>query len=257
MPRLSDKRIIVTGAASGIGRATAICVACYGARVAAFDIDDRGREAVRTIASAGGVARFWRVDVSDETSVSRSVDDACQWLGGLDVLLHIAGVIQGVMVDIADVSETVWDRVVEVNLKGSFLMAKHAAKRMKSAGHGVIVLPASQGGVTGGAASIPYAPSKGGVHGLMLVLAEKLATQGIRVNEVCPGKVDTGMIAIGREEVYQNTGRRPEPAPADGSGSPFLNEGNLSRPEGVAEIYAFLASDEADDIQGSIFTRQY
>ena len=254
MPSLENKRIIVTGAANGIGRATALCVGGYGARVAAFDLDDRGQDAVQMITDAGGVARFWQVNVADEESVSRGVVDACQWLGGLDVLLHVAGMIQGVMVDISDISETMWDHVIDVNLKGSFLMAKHTANAMKSAGRGVIVLTASGAGVTGGGASIPYAPSKGGVHGLMLVLEQHLGKQGIRVNEVCPGKVDTQIIAIGREEVFRNTGRRPGPTPADGSGSPFLYEGNLSQPEGVAEIYAFLASDEADYIRGTVST---
>ncbi len=254
MPNLEDKRVIVTGAANGIGRATALCVAGYGARVAAFDLDDSGRDAVQAITDSGGDAKFWQVNVADEESVSQSVTEACAWLGGLDVLLHVAGVIQGVMVDISDVSETMWDHVIDVNLKGSFFMAKHTAEAMKSAGRGVIVLTASEGGVTGGSASIPYAPSKGGVHGLTLVLQQHLGKRGIRVNEICPGKVDTQIIAIGREEIFRNTGWRPDPATEDGSGSPFLYEGNLSHPEGVAEIYAFLASDEADYLRGTVFT---
>jgi 3-oxoacyl-[acyl-carrier protein] reductase len=126
---------------------------------------------------------------------------------------------------------------------------------MKRAGRGVIVLTASGAGVTGGSASIPYAPSKGGVHGLTMVLAMHLARYGIRVNEVCPGKIDTPLVAKGREEVFRHTGRRPAPPAPDGGGSPFLFEGNLGAPEGVAEVYAFLASDQADYVRGAIFTR--
>lgn len=195
------------------------------------------------------------MDVTDEAAVVRAIDESAQWLGGLDVLLHVAGVIHGVMADIDDLTTDIWTKVIDVNLTGSFLVAREAARIMKRAGRGAIVLTASGAGVTGGSASIPYAPSKGGVHGLTMVLAMHLAKYGIRVNDVCPGKVDTPMVAAGREQVLRHTGRRPAPPLPDGSGSPFLYEGGLSSPDGVAEVYAFLASDMADYVRGSIFTR--
>ncbi len=255
MTDLVGKRIIVTGTASGIGRAVALRVAAGGAHVGAFDRDSAaGAATVAAIAAAGGTGRHYTVDVTQEAAVEAATDAAAAWLGGLDAVLHIAGIISGTMQDIEDLTEAVFDQVQDVNLKGSFLIAKHAARIMKRQGRGVIVLTASGAGVTGGSASIAYAPSKGGVHGLAMALAQHLAKYGIRVNDVCPGKVDTAMIAAGRDEVFRNTGRRPAPAQLDGSGSPFLYEGNLSDPAGVAEVYAFLASDRAALVRGSMFT---
>jgi len=253
MVQLRDKRIIVTGAASGIGRAVAFKVAGYGATLAAFDQNRAAGEAV--VAEIGSAARFWPVDIADRTAVETAVREAADWMGGLDVLLHIAGIIQGTMADIEDVTAEIWDRVIDVNLTGSFVVARECARIMKRSGRGAIVLTASGAGVTGGSASIAYAPSKGGVHGLAMVLEMHLGKHGIRVNDVCPGKVDTAMIAAGRAEVFRNTGQRPVPPPPGGNGSPFLYEGNLSPPEAVAEVYAFLASDQADYVRGSIFTR--
>lgn len=253
MTELTGKRILVTGAASGIGRAVAVKVATYGAQVAALDRDlDSGHA---TVAAIGPKARFWHADITSEAAVTTAVNEAAAWMGGLDVLLHVAGIIEGTMAEIDDITEAVWDRVIDVNLTGSFIVARESAKLMKRAGKGVIVLTASGAGVTGGSASIAYAPSKGGVHGLAMSLAMHLSKYGIRVNDVCPGKVDTAMIKAGREEVFRNTGKRPAPASASGDGSPFLFEGNLSAPDGVAEVYAFLASDQADYVRGSVFTR--
>jgi len=252
---LDGKRIIVTGSASGIGRAVALRVAAGGARVAAFDRDAAaGAATAAAITEAGGTARHFTVDVADEAAVAAATDTAAAWLGGLDAVLHIAGIIRATMEEIEDLTEATFDHVQDVNLKGSFLVAKHAARIMKPQRHGVIVLTASGAGVLGGSASIAYAPSKGGVHGLAMVLAQHLGKHGIRVNDVCPGKVDTAMIAAGRDEVFRNTGRRPAPPQPDGSGSPFLYEGNLSDPAGVAEVYAFLASDRAALVRGSLFT---
>lgn len=253
---LKGKRIIVTGGASGIGRAVALAVARYGATVAVFDRDARGGEVVtEQMRSGGAEARFWSVDISDDRAVDSAVETSTAWMGGLDVLLHVAGIIQGTMADIDDLTSDIWNRVIDVNLSGSFFVARAAARVMKKAGHGVIVLTSSGAGVTGGSASIAYAPSKGGVHGLTMALAMHLGKYGIRVNDVCPGKVDTAMVTAGREEVRRYTGRSPAPPQPDGGGSPFLYEGNLSSPDGVAEIYAFLASDAADYVRGSIFTR--
>ena len=253
MVDLSGKRILVTGVASGIGRAVAKKVGAYGATVAAFDRDATGGKAA--IAALGDRARFRALDITDEAAVTEAVGEAASWMGRFDVLLHIAGVIEGTMAEIDDITDAVWHRVIGVNLTGSFVVARECAKLMRRAGGGVIVLTASGAGVTGGSASIAYAPSKGGVHGLAMSLAMHLAKYNIRVNDVCPGKVDTAMIAAGREQVFRNTGKRPQPASESVDGSPFLFEGNLSPPEGIAEVYAFLSSDQAEFVRGSIFTR--
>lgn len=245
---LTGKRIIVTGAATGIGRATALAVASRGARVAAFDLnDDAGAAVVASIAQAGGSARYWHVDVSVEPDVDAGVSEAVDWLGGgPDVLLHLAGVLQGAWVDIADFPESTWDRVLDINLKGSFLMAKHVAARMQQIGSGVIVLTASGAGVTGGSSSYAYGSSKGGVHGLAMVLRGQLAHRGVRVNDVCPGNVVSPLKLEVIEEMYRKTGDQAA-YEADLAG--------LVQPEGIASIIAWLASDEAADVTGTIFTR--
>ncbi len=245
---LTGKRIIVTGAATGIGRATALTVASRGARVAAFDVNDSaGSDIVDAIVSAGGSARYWHVDVSIEAEVETAVAEATDWLGGgPDVLLHLAGVLQGAWVDIAEFPETTWDRVLDINLKGSFLVSKHVAARMQQNGTGVIVLTASGAGVTGGSSSYAYGSSKGGVHGLAMVLRGHLADRGVRVNDVCPGNVVSPLKMEVIDEMYRKTGDRAA-YEADIAG--------LVQPEGIANIIAFLASDEAAYVTGTIFTR--
>ncbi len=245
---LTGKRIIVTGAATGIGRATALTVAARGARVAAFDVnDDAGSDVVGAIVAAGGSARYWHVDVSVEAEVEAAVAGAVDWLGGgPDVLLHLAGVLQGAWVDIAEFPEATWDRVVDINLKGSFLVAKHVAARMQRDGSGVIVLTASGAGVTGGSSSYAYGSSKGGVHGLAMVLRGHLAEKGVRVNDVCPGNVVSPLKLEVIEEMYRKTGDRA---------AYEADLADLVQPEGIASIIAWLASDEAADVTGTIFTR--
>ena len=163
MSRLRGKRILVTGAATGIGRATAIRVASEGARVAMFDINDAGAtETLATIEGEGGKARYWHVNIADETAVIAAVDEAAQWMGGgLDVLLHIAGVLHGAGVELTDLDDGIWDPVIDVNVKGSYLMSKHLARYMKAQESGVIVLTASGSGVLEGSSSIAYGHQQG------------------------------------------------------------------------------------------------
>jgi len=245
---LEGKRIIVTGAATGIGRATARAVAARGARVAAFDVNDTDAAAVVDAINQGaGSARYWHVDVSVEDEVQAAVASATDWLGGgPDVLLHLAGILHGAWVDIADLPELTWDRVLDINLKGSFLVSKHVAARMQRNGAGVIVLTSSGAGVTGGSSSYAYGSSKGGVHGLAMVLRGHLADKGVRVNDVCPGNVESPLKMEVIEEMYRQTGDRAA-YEADIAG--------LVAPEGIANVMAWLASDEAAYVTGTIFTR--
>jgi NAD(P)-dependent dehydrogenase (short-subunit alcohol dehydrogenase family) len=238
----------VTGAATGIGRATALQVAAMGAAVAAFDVNDAdGGSVVDAIVQGGGKARYWHVDVSVEAVVQAAVADATSWLGGgPDVLLHLAGILKGARVDIADFAESTWDTVLDVNLKGSFLMSKHVGALMQRNGTGVIVLTASGAGVTGPSSSYAYGASKGGVHGLAMVLRGFLEPHGVRVNDVCPGNVTTPLKLDAIDEIYRRTGDRQS------------YEADLLRlvaPEGIARIMAWLASDDAADVIGTIFTR--
>ena len=245
--RLANRRIIVTGAATGIGRATARLAAAEGAAVAAMDINDTdGAATVAGINDAGGRARYWHTDVRNRDQVAAGVAAAVEWLGGgVDVLLHIAGVLQGAAVDLTEFSDAVWDEVLDVNLKGSYLMSKQVAGPMITAGSGVIVLCSSGAGVSGGSSSFAYGSSKAATHGLSMVLAQRLAAHGIRVHDVCPGSVDTPLKVAQLREVYRHSGDREEYEQA-------LRR--LLPPEEIAPIFAFLASDEARHVRGSIFT---
>lgn len=245
---LTGKRILVTGAASGIGRATVLKVAALGARVAAFDVNDaEAGRVVAEVTGAGGDCRSWHVDVVNEDAVRAAVDEASAWFGGPpDVLLHLAGILKGARVDLAEFPEATWDDVIDVNMKGSFLVSKHVAPRMQQAGAGVIVLTASGAGVTGGSSSYAYGSSKGGVHGLAMVLRANLAPHGVRVYDVCPGQVVTPMKVSVIEETLRLTG---DVAAYE------AEMASLVRPEGIANVMAWLASDDAADVTGTIFTR--
>ena len=173
--------------------------------------------------------------------------EASAWLGGgPDVLLHLAGILKGARVDIVDFPVATWDDVIDVNLRGSFLVSKHVAGRMKQAGSGVIVLTASWAGVIGGSSSYAYGSSKGGVHGLAMVLRDRLADHGVRVHDVAPGQVLSPLKVSVVEEIYRETGDRAA-YEAELAG--------LVEPEGIANVIAWLASDDANDVIGTIFTR--
>ncbi len=238
---------MVTGTATGIGRATAIRVAGEGARVAAFDVNDaEAASTLETIEDAGGAARYWHVDVSSEAEVAAAVGEAAEWLGhGVDALLHLAGVLTGAHVDIADVTEDDWDSVIDVNLKGSFLVAKHVATHMRRQKSGVIVLASSGGGVLGSSSSYAYGSSKGGVHGLAMTLEAQLSKYGIRVNDVLPGSIDTPLKVAATEESLSNTGDEE---------AYRRTMAGLASPDGVAAVMAFLVSDDARYVRGSIRT---
>ena len=236
--RLANKRIIVTGAASGIGRATARFAAAAGAQVAALDINDGdGRTIVDEIRRSGGRARYWHADVRDGGQVAAGVAGALDWFGGVvDVLLHLAGILQGAAVE---------DEVIDVNLKGSYLVSKQVAEPMIAAGSGVIVLCSSGAGVTGGSSSFAYGSSKGATHGLSMVLAQRLAAHGIRVHDVCPGNVDTPLKVAQLRAVLHHNGDRAQFEAAMRS---------LVPADGIAPVFAFLASDEARYVRGTLFT---
>ncbi|MDE0230045.1 MAG: SDR family NAD(P)-dependent oxidoreductase [Spirochaetaceae bacterium] len=245
--RLANKRIIVTGAATGIGRATARLTAAEGARVAALDINDGdARSIVDEICRSGGRARYWHADVRDGGQVATAVSQALDWFGGgVDVLLHLAGILQGAAAELPSFPDAVWDEVIDVNLKGSYLVSKQVAGPMIAAGSGVIVLCSSGAGVTGGSSSFAYGSSKGATHGLSLVLAQRLAPHGIRVHDVCPGSVETPLKVAQLRAVLEQ----------DGDRAGFEREmRSLVPADGVAPVFAFLASDEARYLRGSLFT---
>lgn len=236
--RLKGKRLIVTGAANGIGRATAEKVAAEGAILAAFDADPRVEE-LKALEAA-----VWQMDVSQPDAVEKAVDEACCQMGGVDGLLHVAGIMRGQRVPLTELDDGDWQQVIAVNLTGSYLMAKHVARHMIPAGQGAIVFTASGAGVSGPSGSIAYGASKGGVHGLAMTVSDQLSQYGIRVHDVCPGSVDTPLI---RRSIAE--GARRDPARYESVVR------SLVPPERIAEIFAFLVSDEASHMRGTVYTR--
>ena len=158
---------------------------------------------------SGGDARYWHVDVTDEHAVSNTIDEAAEWLGdGIDVLAHLAGILKGSGLEITRVDDSIWDPVIEVNLKGSYIVAKHVARHMIARRSGVIILTSSGAGVVGGSSSVAYGSSKGGTHGLAMTLDTHLSKHGIRVNDVLPGGLETPLKIGATEEHLVNTGDR-------------------------------------------------
>ncbi len=240
------RRVLVTGAASGIGRSTAVRLARAGSRVVAWDVDDAaGTELAEEARGQGWELAFRHVDVSREEDVVAALREAADAGDGIDTLVHAAGIMAGQLEDIRDLTEATWDRVVDVNLKGAFLVAKHVATVMLAAGSGVIILIASKGGVSTGSGSYPYGASKGGMHGLSLTLDRHLGPQGIRINEVCPGDVDTPLMHRSLTEGLERGG--------DPQSIERIRRG-LTAPDAIAELIAFLASEAASCVRGTVFT---
>jgi len=238
--------VILTGGASGIGRATGQLLAERGGRVVVLDVDhEAGAELARAAAAAGHDLAFVRADVSSADEAAAAVARAVVMLGGVDVLISAAGIMRGQLRDIVDLDEATWDRVVEVNLKGAFLVVQQVAPVMVEQGHGVIVLVGSKAGVTVGSGSIAYGASKAGVHGLALTLDRHLGSKGIRVNDVCPGDVDTPLY---RRSIAEGVERGGDPLAAEEALA------HLTPVRSVAEVLAFLASDAASAVRGTIFT---
>lgn len=243
--RLQNKIVMVTGGASGMGQATALHCAQQGARVAVVDVNPKGvTQTVETIQQAGGAAQGFCVDVKDEKQVRSLFEQIGEVFGHLTSLIHAAGILEGALVPVDQLDEMTWDRVLDINLKGSFLISKYSVPLLEKSGKGVMVLIASGAGVVGGSSSVAYGSSKGGVHGLSLVLASQLAKRNIRVHGVCPGNIETPLKMRVIEKQAQSTNRPLDQMTA-----------GLGNPDGVAKILSFLISDDADYLRGSIFTR--
>jgi len=243
--RLRDKVAIVTGAASGIGRACARLFAAEGAAVVLADWDAAGGdEAAAEIVAAGGRARFQHVDVSSEDDASTLVGAAQSSFGSVDILVNNAGI----MPDGSLLTQTVeeWDRVMAVNLKGMFLCARAAVPAMRERGEGHsggIVNTASPTGLLGYPDLVAYSTSKGGVLAFTRALAVELAP-AIRVNAVVPGTVNTGIL----QKYLETVDDRDAVLRAFAAQHPM---GRVGEPEDVARAALFLASDDAAFITGS------
>jgi len=238
---LSGKSAIVTGGASGIGRATAAVLAELGAGVVIADLDpERGEEAAKEV---GGV--FVRCDVSRAADCDAVVAAAVAAHGGVDVLFNNAGIIRRSTV--LDIAEDDWDLVMAVNVKSILLMSRRVVPLMAAAGGGSIVNTGSGWGIKGGASAVSYCASKGAVVNMTRAMAIDHGPQNIRVNCVCPGDTATGMLA---DEAKQ-LGEAVESFYADAADRPL---GRIGQPRDIAQMVAFLASEAAAFVSGAVIT---
>jgi len=246
MGRLEGKAALVTGAGSGIGRAVCELFADEGALIAASDIDAAAADAVAlAIAERGGTAFSVRGDVASPTGARRMVSETVAEFGRLDLLVNSAGVTSRNALPESASAESVWDRVIEVNLKGVYLACANAVPEMEKAGGGAIVNLASIMGLVGyppgiGGGFNPYPPSKGGVVQFTKTLAVDAARKNIRVNCLCPGFIETNM----------TRGLTADPA-ARARIESLHPMGRMGRPEEVARAALYLASDDAKYVTGA------
>jgi NAD(P)-dependent dehydrogenase (short-subunit alcohol dehydrogenase family) len=242
--RLADKVALITGGTSGMGRATAVLFTQEGARVAITGRNEaRGQEVVAEIEQAGGMAIFIRSDVRFAEDCRRAVEETLQTFGRLDILFNNAGVLYANTV--LDCTEEEWDLTLDTNLKGTYLMSKFALPAMITQGSGVIINNASGWGLVGGDAAAAYCASKGGVVLLTKAMAIDHARQGIRVNCICPGDVDTPMLP----EDAQRRGMKWEEYLASAANRPM---GRIGKPEEIAKAVLFLASDDSSFVTGAV-----
>jgi NAD(P)-dependent dehydrogenase (short-subunit alcohol dehydrogenase family) len=241
--RLAGKVALVTGAASGIGRATALFFAHEGAVVAVVDLDEAGAQAVaQAIRDEGGQAMAIGCDVSRAEDCQRAVQAVVETWGGLDILFNNAGIIR--RADVVSTTEEEWDRVMAVNVKSVFLMSKCAVPIMAQSGSGSIVNTASGWGLVGGRNALSYCASKAAVVNMTRAMALDHGPQNIRVNCICPGDTDTGML---REEARQ----LGEPGPTFLAGAADRPLGRVGTPQEIAEAVLYLASDAASFVTGA------
>ena len=237
---LEGKSGLVTGAASGIGRACAHALAAAGAAVVLADIDrEAGEQAAEEVRSAGGEAAFIACDVANDADVRALVAATLDRHGQLDFAVNNAG-IEGPHAPTAEVSEADFDRTLAVDLKGVWLCMRHELPPMLAAGSGSIVNTASVGGLLGLRGSAPYVAAKHGVVGLTKVAALEYAAQGVRINAICPGVIRTPL-------VERLIAVNPDIEAAMYAAEPI---GRLGHPDEIAAAFVWLCSDAASFVTG-------
>jgi NAD(P)-dependent dehydrogenase (short-subunit alcohol dehydrogenase family) len=242
MGRLTGKVAVVTGAASGIGRASAKLFAAEGAKVVAVDRAKAIAETVEVIKDNGGTAIALEADAANERDVANFVDTAVGEFGKLDVIYANAGISGGGQPPFFELTAEHWRQVLDVNLIGVFLAIKHAARVMVPNKKGSIVCTASVAGIRSGAGGGPYSASKAGVINLTTTAANYLAGTNVRVNAICPGIIETGMT----KPIFDYAEQRGT-KDRIGQLNPLKRYGH---PEEIAAMALFLASDDASYVNG-------
>ena len=242
MARLDGKVAVITGAGSGIGKVAAVLFAAEGAKVVVADVArDAAVATVEEITAAGGTATSVVVDVSDEMQVQSMVETAVTSWGGLDVLFNNAGIFPDDDGGVLDTPPATWQKVMDVNLKGVWLGCRAAVPAMLDSGGGSIVNVASFVALMGAAtAQVAYTASKGGVLAFTRELAVEYARRGIRANSICPGPIETPLLA----ELLADPARRERRLV-------HIPIGRFGHPEEIAKAALFLASDDASFVTGS------
>jgi NAD(P)-dependent dehydrogenase (short-subunit alcohol dehydrogenase family) len=240
--KLSGRVAIVTGAASGIGRASSLAFAREGAQVIAADLDEQGgKETVARILGQGYEAFFIRTDVTSEMEAKRMVEETIHRWGRIDILFNNAGIV--LVKSLEETTEAEWDRVMSVNVKGAFLVTRHVVPHMRRNGGGAILNTGSIASFTGQAGTPVYTASKGAIALLTKSLALDFGRERIRVNCLCPGITDTPMLrehlghgAEGEARIRARLSRVPL--------------GEILKPEDVARAALYLVSDDSLGITG-------
>ncbi len=242
--RLRDKVVLITGGASGMGRLAAVTFAREGARVVALDVSAKaGEDVASEITHHGGQALFVQGDVGREEQVRAAVRRAVERFGGLDVLYNNAGIFPEKDGSVVDVEESVWDQVMNVNLKGIYLCCKHGIPELIRAGGGSIINVASFVALVG--CTVPqdaYTASKGGVIALTKSLAVQFGPKRIRTNAIAPGPIETPLLMswlLNNPEAKQLRLNR-------------IPLGRFGRPEDIVQMALYLASDESTWVNGSV-----
>ena len=240
MRGLRDKAVIITGAGQGIGKATAIRFSEEGAKVIIADLNETTGQAVADgIQSTGGEAIFTYVNVADRDSVKTMVSSVIETYGRIDVLVNNAGIIEDVT--LKKLRDEQFDKVIKVNLRGTFICTQEVTAVMCEQGSGVILNASSVVALYGNFGQTNYVASKSGVIGMTKVWARELAKDGIRVNAVAPGFIQTDMLAHIPEDIMTKLANKV----------PLKRMGT---PEDIAAAYVFLASDDANYINGTVLS---
>ena len=241
MGLLDNKRLVITGAGSGIGRATSQLAAEEGAKIVAVDLADSVHETAASIEAAGGSALAIQADASNESAVAAFIDAASEAYGGVDGIYANAGVSGG-RKTLEELTVADWEKTLRVNTIGVFLAVKYGVRALKASGGGALLCTASVAGLRANAGGVDYSASKAGVISIVQTVAYQLYGTGLRINAICPGLIETGMT----RPVFEMAAERGR---LDRIGQ-INPTGRAGQPVEIAQMACFLLSDRASYVNG-------